>query len=72
MIGRLFDDTHWITVFLVNGKVVLRDKRDLLIRRFRAEHVPKGDILEPLGLSDIVIIWLPSELAQFQPDKFCL
>lgn len=47
-----------IPVFLVDRKVGFGYEGDFLVRSLRTENVAQRNILEPLGLADIVVVWL--------------
>lgn len=43
-------------VLFVESKILLFDKSNLFVRRFRAENVAEGDVFEAFGLADIVVL----------------
>jgi len=52
--------THFeslISISLVNLKIFLGNKWDLLVWSLRTQDISEGDILKSLRLSNIIIIW---------------
>lgn len=47
-----------IAVLLVNWEICISDEGDLLIWSLGTEDVSQGYILKPLGLPNIVVVWL--------------
>lgn len=53
-----------ITILLIEFQICLGDEWDLLIWCFGTKHVTQGDVLEALGLSNIIVIGLDDLLAR--------